>query len=132
MDLTVFDKEYQHRFVVTQEVYDAFQKSSGDRNPLHTNHEFAKSKGFPECVMYGNILNGFVSYFIGMLLPSPDVIIHSQDIAYKNPVFMGDELDFTAKVEDISEAVRAVMFKFAFRNQSGKIVAKGHVQIGVI
>ena len=132
MDLSVFDKEYHHLFVVTQEVYDAFQKCSSDRNPLHTNKEFACSKGFPECVMYGNILNGFVSYFIGMLLPSPDVIIHSQDIAYKNPVFMGDELDFTAKVEDISEAVKAVMFKFTFRNRSGKIVAKGHVQIGVI
>lgn len=132
MDFSIFDKEYQHKFVVTQDVYDAFQKCSNDRNPLHTNQDFARSKGFPECVMYGNILNGFVSYFIGMLLPSPDVIIHSQDIAYKNPVFMGDELNFTAKVEDISEAVKAVMFKFAFRNQSGKIVAKGHVQIGVI
>ena len=132
MDLTQFDKEYHHLFEVTQEVYDAFQKSSGDFNPLHTNLEFAQSKGFPECVMYGNILNGFVSYFIGMLLPSPDVIIHSQDIAYKNPVFMGDELDFTAKVEDISEAVKAIIFKLTFRNQSGKVVAKGHVQIGVI
>lgn len=132
MDLALFDKEYHHLFVVTREVYDAFQKSSGDFNPLHTNLEFAKLKGFQECVMYGNILNGFVSYFIGMLLPSPNVIIHSQDIAYKNPVFMGDELDFTAKVDDISEAVKAVMFKFTFKNASGKVVAKGHVQIGVI
>ena len=132
MVLSIFDKEYQHKFVVTQEVYDAFQKCSSDRNPLHTNQEFARSKGFPECVMYGNILNGFVSYFIGMLLPSPDVIIHSQDIAYKNPVFMGDELDFTAKAEDISEAVNVVLFKFTFRNSKGKVVAKGHVQIGVI
>lgn len=132
MNLSVFEKEYQHRFVVTKEVYDAFQLCSGDKNPLHTNEEFARAKGFSECVMYGNILNGFVSYFIGMLLPSPDVIIHSQDIAYKNPVFMGDELDFTAKVEDISNAVKAIIFKFTFRNQSGKVVAKGHVQIGVI
>ena len=132
MDLSIFDKEYQHKFVVTQEVYDAFQKCSSDRNPLHTDQEFARSKGFPECVMYGNILNGFVSYFIGMLLPSPEVIIHSQDIAYKNPVFMGDELDFTAKAEDISDAVNVVVFKFTFRNSKGKVVAKGHVQIGVI
>lgn len=128
----MFDKEYRHCFVVTQEVYDAFQRGSGDCNPLHTNLEFAKSKGFPECVMYGNILNGFVSYFVGMLLPSTDVIIHSQDIAYKNPVFMGDELDFTAKVEDFSEAVSTVIFKFTFKNENGKVVAKGHVQIGII
>lgn len=132
MDLSIFDKEYQHKFVVTQAVYDGFQQCSGDFNPLHTQEAFAKSKGFSECVMYGNILNGFVSYFIGMLLPTPDVIIHSQDIMFKNPVFLNDELDFTAKVEDISEVVNTVIFKYAFRNAAGKLVARGHVQIGVI
>lgn len=132
MDLNIFNKEYWHQFIVTDAVYTAFQQCSGDYNPLHTNESFAKEKGFPECVMYGNILNGFVSYFIGMLLPTQDVIIHSQDIAFKNPVFKNDVLDFTAKVNDISDAVQAVEFKFQFRNQSGKIVAKGHIQIGII
>lgn len=132
MDLSIFDKEYQHKFVVTQAVYDGFQQCSGDFNPLHTQEAFAKSKGFPDCVMYGNILNGFVSYFIGMLLPTPDVIIHSQDIMFKNPVFLNDELDFTAKVEDVSEVVNTVIFKYAFRNAAGKLVARGHVQIGII
>ena len=132
MDLSIFDKEYQHKFVVTQAVYDGFQQCSGDFNPLHTNQDFAKGKGFPQCVMYGNILNGFVSYFIGMLLPSQEVIIHSQEIMFKNPVFLNDELDFTAKVEDISEVVNTVIFKYAFRNAAAKLVARGHVQIGVI
>ena len=132
MDLSVFDKEYKHKFVVTQTVYDAFQVCSGDKNPLHTNEGFAKGKGFKECVMYGNILNGFVSYFIGMLLPTPNVIIHSQDIVFKNPVFLNDDLDFTATVEDMSDVVQTVIFKYVFRNQAGKVVAKGHVQIGVI
>lgn len=132
MDLSIFDKEYQHKFVVSQAVYDGFQQCSGDFNPLHTQEAFAKSKGFTECVMYGNILNGFVSYFIGMLLPTPDVIIHSQDIMFKNPVFLNDELEFTAKVEDISEVVNTVIFKYSFRNAAGKLVARGHVQIGVI
>lgn len=132
MDLSIFDKGYQHKFVVTQAVYDGFQQCSGDFNPLHTNQDFAKGKGFPQCVMYGNILNGFVSYFIGMLLPTQEVIIHSQDIMFKNPVFLNDELDFTAKVEDISEVVNTVIFKYTFRNAAGKLVARGHVQIGVI
>ena len=38
-------------YLVTQEVYDAFQKCSNDMNPLHTNEEFANQKGFPVCVM---------------------------------------------------------------------------------
>lgn len=131
-ELKDFDREYSHVFVVNETVFKAFQQGTGDYNPLHCDEVFAKAKGFPQCVMYGNILNGFLSYFIGMMLPTQDVIIHSQDIAFKNPVFMNDELQFTAKVDDISEAVKAVIFKYAFRNNSGKVVAKGHIQIGLI
>ena len=131
-ELKDFDREYSHVFVVNETVYKSFQQGTGDYNPLHCDEAFAKGKGFQQCVMYGNILNGFLSYFIGMMLPTQDVIIHSQDIAYKNPVFMNDELLFTAKVEDISEAVNAVIFKYTFRNNAGKVVAKGHIQIGLI
>lgn len=131
-ELKDFDREYRHVFVVSETVYKAFQQGTGDNNPLHCDEAFAKGKGFPRCVMYGNILNGFLSYFIGMMLPTQDVIIHSQDIAYKNPVFLNDELEFTAKVDDIHEAVKAVIFKYSFRNTAGKVVAKGHIQIGLI
>lgn len=131
-NLKDFDREYSEVFVVNETVYKAFQQGTGDYNPLHCDESFAKEKGFPACVMYGNILNGFLSYFVGMMLPTQDVIIHSQDIAFKNPVFMNDELHFTAKVDDISEAVQAVIFKYTFRNSAGHVVAKGHIQIGLI
>ncbi len=132
MNLQFFDKEYKHTFRVDETVYTAFQICSGDKNPLHTDVDFAKGKGFKGCVMYGNILNAFVSYFIGMLLPTKDVIIHSQDIGYKNPLFLDDELVFTAKVSGIFEAVNAVEFKFNFKNKENKIVANGHIQIGLL
>lgn len=121
------------QFKVTQEVYDAFQLCSGDMNPLHTDEEFARSKGFGQRVMYGNILNAFVSTLIGMCLPVPDVIIHSQDIEYRKPVFLNDTLEAEMKVAEVHESVNAVELKFAFRNTAtGKTVARGHIQIGVI
>ena len=82
--------------------------------------------------MYGNVLNCFVSYFIGELLPTQEVIIHSQEIAYRQPVYLGDTLDFTAKVSEVFEMVNTVDFCFVFRNGGGKIVAKGKIQIGLI
>lgn len=70
-------------YYLTEEVYQAFQQCSNDRNPLHTNESFALSKGFGGKVMYGNILNAFISNFVGECLPIKDVIIHSQEIQYK-------------------------------------------------
>ena len=80
--------------------------------------------------MYGNILNAFASALVGEHLPVKDIIIHSQDIQYKRPVFMGDKLEAEVKVDGIS--VNAVSFKFSFKNAKGLTVAKGHVQIGII
>lgn len=122
-------------YKVNQEVYDAFQKCSHDFNPLHTDKEFANKKGFPECVMYGNILNAFVSHFVGMALPSPDVMIQTQDIQFRKPVWLDDEIILKASPENVSEAVGIVNFKLKFYRPTDKkqeFVATGHVQIGIL
>ena len=121
-----------HVFHVSENVYNSFQICSGDMNPLHTNESFAQNKGFTGRVMYGNILNAFVSYFVGECLPTKDVIIHSQDIAYRLPVYLNDELHFESEVEGFYESVNTIEFKFKFTNQNNKVAAKGHVQIGLI
>lgn len=120
---------------VTQEVYDAFQKCSNDFNPLHTDKEFANRKGFPECVMYGNILNAFVSHFVGMALPSPDVMIQTQDIQFRKPVWLGNEITIKACPDKVSAAVEIVNFKLKFYRsnaEKSELVAAGHVQIGML
>ena len=133
-ELAIFDKwgGIKRSFTVSPAVYTAFQQCSGDYNPLHTDEEFARGKGFPEKVMYGNILNAFVSMLIGECLPTKNVIIHSQDIQYKKPVYLNDVLWAELSVEGVHESVNTVEFKFVFKNQCEKIVSKGHVQIGVI
>lgn len=118
-------------FLIDERVYSTFQELSGDLNPLHTNEYFAIRKGFSGCVMYGNILNAFVSYGIGMTLPTFNVMIQAQDIVFKKPVFMGDTLTMEMTTGNIHEAVKVVMITFKFTNQDNKVVAKGHVQIGV-
>lgn len=123
---------YKQKYCITPEVYEHFQMCSKDYNPLHTDESFAHLKGFPHKVMYGNILNAFISHFIGESLPTKDVIIHSQSISFKNPVFMNENLDFEAVVSGLYEAVNAIEFKYKFSKPNGKIAAKGIIQIGVI
>jgi acyl dehydratase len=82
--------------------------------------------------MYGNILNVFLSYFIGECLPIKEVIIHSQEINYKKPVYINDTLRLNALVSEIHESVGVVIFKYSFINQQDEIVAKGKLQIGVL
>lgn len=123
------DTIFQHQFKVDDSIYNGFINTFDDKNSLHINDEFAQNKGFKSKVMHGNILNGFLSYFIGELLPTEDVMILSQSINFKNPVYLNDILNFEAVVSDQSEAVLVNTFKFKFVNTDLKTVASGKIQI---
>lgn len=122
---------YTQQFTVTEAVYNGFLNAFEDRNPLHTDEAYAMQKGFQGRVMHGNILNGFLSYFIGECLPTKDVIIHSQSIQFNKPVFLNDMLLLEAQVAEVIESVKVVNFKYTFKNAEGKRVAKGEIQIGL-
>lgn len=122
---------YIKQFTVTEAVFNGFMNIFEDRNPLHTNEMYAKQKGFQGKVMYGNILNGFLSYFIGECLPTKDVIIHSQSIQFNKPVYLNDTIMLEAQVSEVIESVKVINFIYTFKNNNGKRLAKGEIQIGL-
>jgi 3-hydroxybutyryl-CoA dehydratase len=123
---------FEEYFVIDESVYNNFISTFKDKNPLHCNADYAISKNFKGIVMHGNILNGFISYFIGECLPSKNVIIHSQSINYKNAVYLNNRLLLSAVICGIFESVNAVEFKFKFKNEENIVVANGKFQIGLI
>lgn len=125
-------EQFTEQFKITSSVYEGFIQLFNDRNSLHTNDRFAQAHGFSQKVMHGNILNGFLSYFVGECLPLKNVIIHTQQIQFKHPVFLDNELQLNAKITGIFESVNAIEMKFTFTNTEMRIVAKGKIQIGIL
>ena len=123
---------FEHAFEINDAVYEGFMQTFNDRNPLHTNELFAKEKGFPGKVMHGNILNGFLSYFIGECLPENNVMIQSQEIAFHKPFYLHDVVKFEATVTSIHESVNTVSFSFRFVDEQNKLISKGKIQIGIL
>jgi 3-hydroxybutyryl-CoA dehydratase len=124
---------FQHEFQLDEFVYTNFIQTFHDKNPLHTNQAFARNKGFQDKVMHGNILGGFLSFFIGECLPTKEVIIHSQEIKYKRPVYLNQNLLFNAEIVGLFESVKSIEFSFVFSDITESVVfAKGKIQIGII
>jgi 3-hydroxybutyryl-CoA dehydratase len=119
-------------FNINSEIYNGFVSLFKDKNPLHTNSEYAVGKGFIGKVMHGNILNGFLSFFVGECLPSKDVIIQTQQIKYLKPVYLNDELILHAEIEEIYDSVNTIELKYYFENQNKEKIAKGRIQIGLL
>ena len=118
---------------ITHEVYEGFINTFGDKNSLHVDNSYAVSHGFDAKVMQGAILNGFISHFIGMEFPCANTVIQSVDIAFKQPNYLGDELNFEAVVDQKSDAVRTIVLKITITNVSRQqVAAKAKVQIGLL
>ena len=122
---------FNHKFKVTKETYDLFINLSQDRNPLHIDDNFSISKGFKSKVIHGNIQNCFLSYFVGEIFPIKEVMILSQSIKYKNPVYENETLSFEAKVINYVESMKVFEFNFKFKN-SISIVSQGSLMIKII
>jgi 3-hydroxybutyryl-CoA dehydratase len=123
---------FTQKFTLSEEIYSGFIMLFNDNNPLHTDKAFAQQEGFRSEVMHGNILNGFLSYFIGECLPVKNVMLYSQEISYVKPVYLNDQLDLVARINTVSTAVNVIEFGFTFTNQEQVKVAKGKLQIGIL
>lgn len=123
---------FARSFQVSEAVYAGFIQTFNDRNPYHVDDEAAQAKGFARKIMHGNILGGFLSYFIGECLPIKTAVIQSQEIQFHKPVYLNDTLMLHVEVIDFFESVNTAQLRFYFENQHSVRVAKGKMSIGFL
>ena len=117
---------------LNSEKIDTFLKISGDINPLHTDAEYSKSKGFSDRVVYGMLTSSFFSTLVGVYLPGKYCILQGVDIQFSKPVYIDDILTITGKVSYINEAYKQLEIKAVIINQDNKKVSKATIKVGVM
>lgn len=130
-DLSIGMKESFSREVTASMVED-FCRMTGDVNPLHTDEDFARGKGFKDRVVYGLLTTSFLSTLAGVYLPGERSLIREVDVKMKKPVFVGDILTVTGEVENIREELGFFVMKVSIVNQNGDKVMRGTMQMGII
>jgi acyl dehydratase len=89
---------------------------SGDRNPLHSDPEFAKLAGFPRPILHGLCTYGFTGRaLLHTLCGSDPVRFKSMEGRFSKPVFPGESLT-------ISMWVDGEVCLFQTKNASGEVV----------
>ena len=107
-------------FDITEEKMKQFYSISGDSNPLHTDENYAKSKGYNEVVVYGLLTTSALSTLAGVYLPGKYSLIHSVEINYAKPVFMS------------SSPLKRITVKVNIFDKNGVKVCRRLMQIGVL
>jgi acyl dehydratase len=123
---TTVERDYDLSSAVCGHFLAAFD----DRSPIHVNASYAREAGFTGPVAHGAILNGFVSHFIGMVLPGRRSLLLSVDLRYDAPCYVGDALRVAATVSQKVDAQRVVVLLLRIHNLTrGGVAATGRVQV---
>jgi len=82
----------ERRMQITAKIVEQFAEISGDSNPIHLDEQYAATTQFGRRIAHGILVSGIISSILGNDLPGPGTIYLSQELKFKAPVFIGDEI----------------------------------------
>jgi acyl dehydratase len=115
---------------VTETDIVSFAGVSGDFNPIHVDHAFARTTLYRKPIAHG-LLIWAISSGLGMSAPPmrTQAFVAIRDWQFKLPVFIGDTIRITTKVLEKEERSRGrrglITWMRVIRNQDGKVVQEG-------
>lgn len=86
---------------VDEKAIEQFAEVTGDNNPVHLDADYAAGTAFKERIAHGMLSAGYISAVIGTKLPGPGAIYMSQQLSFRRPVKIGDEVTARATITAI-------------------------------
>lgn len=127
------DMQEEFKVEITHKMQENFREITGDINPMHSNIEFAKQKGFDNILVFGMLTSSFFSKLVGVYLPGKNCLFQEcKEIKFHKPVFIGDVLTVSGTVVEIDERFRRITIKAIIRNQNNVKVCSGKLIVGVL
>lgn len=90
---------------LTQKDIELFAAVSGDVNPAHMDEHYAENSLFHGVIGHGMWSGGLISTVLGTELPGPGTIYLEQDMKFKKPVRLGDEVTVRVSVKSKREDI---------------------------
>jgi acyl dehydratase len=118
---------FRNEYHLSADLYQRFVELFGDRSPLHVDDAVAASCGFRERLMYGAMLNGFISNFVGMHFPGKRTLELGVDIRFVAPFYQNETLILEAVVKERLESRKVILLHFRFLRDA-TVIARGKIQ----
>ena len=102
-----------------------FAEITGDRNPIHFDHDFARGTRFGGLVVQGGLTAGLFNALVAMKLPGPGSVFLSQQWEYTAPVYIDDAVEAEAEVTSSRADKPITTLRCVARRSDGSIVLSG-------
>ena len=108
MSVVVGDRAETRR-TVTEQLLEHFAEATGDRNPIHFDEAYAASTRFGGRIAHGLLVGGVISSLLANELPGPGTVYLAQELSFRAPVRIGDEVRCEVEVTDVGERGRVTL-----------------------
>ena len=111
--------------IITEELINQFAELTGDKNPIHLDEKVATDGRYGKRIAHGFLIASLISAEIARQYPN--AVYTQQNITFRRPVFIGDEIDVEIIKVEMPKGVEGdqIMLRTICRNQKKKEVISG-------
>ena len=117
--------------VFTEEDVIQFSSISNDTNPIHLDEKYAAASIFRQRIVHGMLVASLFSALIGVDLPGEGSIYLGQDLRFRAPVFIGEQVTATVEIVAIREDKPIVTLRTTCVNDASQVVIEGEAIVKV-
>lgn len=119
------------RKAFTESEVEQFSKISLDDNPIHLDREYAENTVFGQPVVHGILVVSLFSGLMGGKFPGHGTIYLGQNLVFKAPVYIGEEVEATVEVVKIREDKPIITLKTRCVKSDGTLAVDGEAVVRV-
>lgn len=116
----------------TEEEVVNYANTSGDRNLIHLDKEYAKNSIFGQRIVHGLLVTSLFGGLLGSKLPGEGTIHMSQSIHFKKPVYIGEEITAELEITHIREDKQIVTLQASIYKEDHTLAFHGESVVKVM
>lgn len=124
--------ERTHSYRVPQTLADGFIEMFEDTSPVHVDDDFARAWGFHRRLVHGSVLNGFLSHFVGTVMPGASGLLLATSLRYAFPIYADAIVELKARIARRVVDERVVVLVVSFEDTlRGAMLARGTAHVAI-
>ena len=120
---------YNHEFSFSQEEVNRFAEVTGDKNPVHTEPDYAAKTLFKRPIMHGMLGAALFSKVFGTLFPGEGTIYLKQTLNFLKPMYVDVTYTAVFTVKELLKDKNRAVVETLIKNPDGLVCTSGEASI---
>jgi acyl dehydratase len=120
---------FTHEFQFSQEEVNRFAEVTGDKNPVHTDPDYAARSMFRRPVMHGMLGAALFSKVFGTLFPGEGTIYLKQSLNFLKPMYVDTKYQAVFTVRELIKDKNRAVVETLIKNPDGLVCTSGEATI---